>query len=437
MKISVYGIGYVGAVTAACLARDSHDVLAVDISKLKVDDLNSGQSPIVERGLPELISAGRASGRLRATLDGESAVQATDVTLVCVGTPSKPSGALDLSHALTAAREIGSAIRLKSTRHTVIYRSTMLPGSMDELIVPEIEDASDKRSGEEFGVGYYPEFLRESSALSDYDDPGAVVYGHLDQETLGVLRALQPGLKGKGHEVELRTAELIKYLNNAWHATKISFSNEVGNLCKSLGVDSHKAMEILCADNRLNISPAYMLPGFAFGGSCLPKDLRALRHRARTLELQTPFLDGVVAANEVQANKAVELIENSGARKVGLIGLSFKSDTDDLRESPMVKLAQTLIGRGFSLKIYDPNIRLSRLTGANLAYLTEKLPHIAGLLSEELDEVIEHADLLVFGHRERGRQAMASAKTLGIPVIDLIRIAPDATTRPGYEGICW
>jgi GDP-mannose 6-dehydrogenase len=319
----------------------------------------------------------------------------------------------------------------------VVFRSTMLPGSMDEVIIPALERTSGLRAGQDFGVGYYPEFLRESSAIADYDAPGAVVFGSIDERTLKAMHALQPGLKVTPHEVDLKGAEIIKYVNNAWHAAKISFSNEVGNICRAIGVDSHQVMRIVCSDTRLNISPAYMMPGFAYGGSCLPKDLRALRYRAKMLDVPTPVLDGVVAANTVQLDRAFRLVEQSGARKVGLVGLSFKADTDDLRESPLVILAETLIGKGYELKIYDPNIRLSRLTGSNLAYVQQRMPHIAALLTEKLDDVVEHAGVLVLAQKKLGVEAMASPKLGGTPVIDLIRVDPALTSRNAYEGLSW
>ena len=437
MDVSVFGIGYVGAVSAACLARDGHRVLAVDVSPGKVDDINAGRSPIVENGLPELIARTRATGALSAGLDGAEAVLNSAMSLVCVGTPSLPSGALDLAFAVRAAEELGRAIRAKGAFHAVVFRSTMLPGSMDEVIVPALERSSGLRAGVDFGVGYYPEFLRESTAIADYDAPGAAVFGFMDARTLEAMHALQPNLPVTPHEVDLRGAEIVKYVNNAWHAAKISFSNEVGNICRAVGVDSHQVMRIVCSDTRLNVSPAYMTPGFAYGGSCLPKDLRALRHRARSLDVATPVLDGVVAANGVQLDRAFRLVEASGARRVGLVGLSFKADTDDLRESPLVLLAESLIGKGYDLKIYDPNIRLSRLTGSNLAYVNEKMPHIAKLLTEDLDEVVGHAGVLVLAQKRLGREAMASPRLGDTPVIDLVRVDAQLTSRSAYEGLCW
>jgi GDP-mannose 6-dehydrogenase len=437
MNVSIFGIGYVGAVSAACLARDGHRVLAVDVNPSKVADIQAGRAPIVEKGLPELIAAAAASGALSAGADLASAVISSELSLVCVGTPSRSNGSLDLSYAMRVADEIGRALADKSEFHSVVFRSTMTPGSMQGAIIPALERASGKTAGVDFGVGYYPEFLRESSAIADYDAPGAVVFGSMDAKTLERLHALQPALAVTPFEVPIDVAETVKYFNNAWHALKISFSNEAGNICRALEVDSHRVMDILCSDTRLNISAAYMKPGFAFGGSCLPKDLRALRFRARELDIETPILDGVMGANAVQLNRGFQLVEAAGRRAVGMIGLSFKSDTDDLRESPLLLLAETLIGKGYALRIFDPNIRLSRLTGANLAYVRERMPHIASLLSETIEDVVAHAETVVIGQKSLGLGLVGSPAMQGKQVVDLVRVDPAFRSQGDYEGLCW
>ena len=437
MRVGVFGIGYVGAVSAACLARDGHNVHAVDINPSKVADIRAGRSPIVETGLNALIAAAVSSGKLIASADVAMAIDASDLSLVCVGTPSRPNGSLDLSYAVRVAEEVGAALAAKMEFHAVVFRSTMTPGSMEQIIIPTLERASGKRAGVDFGVGYYPEFLREGSAIADYDAPGAVVFGAMDAETLTKLRVLQPAVTAAAAEVPIRVAETIKYFNNAWHAVKISFSNEVGNICRALEVDSHRVMNILCSDTRLNISPAYMTPGFAFGGSCLPKDLRALRHLARERDVATPMLDGAMGANAVQLERGFKLVEAAGKRAVGMIGLSFKADTDDLRESPLLLLAETLIGKGYALRIFDPNIRLSRLTGANLAYVRERMPHIASLLCENIEDVIAHAETVVIGQKSLGVGLMGSPQMQGKRVIDLVRVDPRLRSGGNYEGLCW
>ena len=436
MKISVFGIGYVGAVTAACAARDGHTVIAVDVNPLKVKTINAGESPIVEPGLDHLIKGEVQRGRLAATSDIERAIEDTDLSLVCVGTPSMENGGLDLTYVSRVAGHVGATLGRKAGFHSVVLRSTALPGTTEELLIPALEKASGKRAGQDFGVAYYPEFLRESTAIRDYDDPGAVVFGQLDDRTIEQLQRLQVNLPVKPFVVPIRTAEAVKYFNNAWHALKISFANEAGNVCKSLGVDGHEMMNILCSDTRLNISRSYMRPGFAYGGSCLPKDVRALRHRARQAEVPTPVLDGVAQANEAQIDGAFRLIERAGGKKVSLLGLSFKQDTDDLRESPMVILAERLLGKGYDLAVFDANVRLSRLTGANLAYLNEHLPHVARMLREDLNEVVEHGQTLVIYHPAYPAQIepeMLAEKKL----IDLVRFAPGRRSEGAYEGICW
>jgi GDP-mannose 6-dehydrogenase len=435
MKVSVFGIGYVGAVTAACAARDGHTVVAVDVNPIKVEAINAGRTPIVEPGLDELIEAETGKGRLSATDDIVAAVAETELSLLCVGTPSRENGAIDLDYVTRVAEQIGDALRKKSELHSVVLRSTVLPGTTEEVVIPALEWASGKKAGVDFGVGYYPEFLRESSALHDYDNPGAVVFGKVDDATIERLGKLQ-ATPVKPFVTPIRTAEAVKYFNNAWHAAKISFANEVGNICKHLGIDSHEMMHILCADERLNISRYYLQPGFAYGGSCLPKDLRALRYRARQLDLGTPVLDGIAAANEAQIDAAYRMVVRAGGKRVGLFGLSFKQHTDDLRESPMVVLAERLLGRGFDVAVFDPNVRLSRLTGANRAYLQEHLPHIARMLREELDEVAAHSETLVVGHAELAARLgpeILERKN----VVDLVRYRPQLRTDGKYQGICW
>ena len=436
MKISVFGIGYVGAVTAACGARDGHTITAVDVNPIKVDAINAGRTPIVEPGLDEMTAAEAAKGRLRATADVAEAIAESDISLVCVGTPSRDNGAIDLSHVARVAEQIGEALKHKRDFHSVVLRSTVLPGTTEEVMQPALEAASGKRAGLDFGLGYYPEFLRESTAIRDYDDPGAVVFGQMDERTVQMLHRLQTNLPVRPFVVPIRTAEATKYFANAWHALKISFANETGNICKTLDVDSHVVMNILCSDTRLNMSRSYLKPGYAFGGSCLPKDLRAIRYRARQLDIGTPLLDGVVMANDAQIDNAFRMIEHAGSKRVGLIGLSFKQDTDDLRESPLVILAERLLGRGFTVSVFDENVRLSRLTGANLAYVQERLPHIANMLREELDEVVASNDTLVVSHAAhipRIDPAVLAQKT----VVDLIRFAPERRTGGNYQGICW
>ena len=437
-KISVFGIGYVGSVSAACLARDGHDVIAVDVNQDKVDTLNRGLSPIVEPKLTESIRAGVRAGRLKATTDALAAISSTDISLVCVGTPSQDNGSLETSFVSRVAQEIGESIRESLNYHSVVMRSTMLPGTMDDVIIPILEQASGKRAGQDFGVAYLPEFLREGTAIADYDNPGAIVFGvDDDPRTLQRLMQIHAKFAAKPRVMSIRGAEAVKYANNAWHATKISFANEIGLLCKAMGVDSHEVMDTLVSDKKLNISPAYLKPGFAFGGSCLPKDVSALRYAGKNADVETPLLDAVLQANENQIRSAYRLIAGTGKRRIGLVGLSFKPDTDDLRYSPMLEIAERLIGRGYELAIYDSNIRLSRLTGVNRDHLTSRLPHIACLLREKMSDLTAFADVLVVGNREEFLKNSLPLQGHDKIIIDLVRIRPDTRTGSNYRGICW
>ena len=436
MQISVFGIGYVGAVSSACLANDGHHVIAVDPNPQKVGPLNEGISPIVEPGLGELIQGGIRSRRLVATSDVREAVNSTDLSFVCVGTPSRSNGSLDTSYVSAAAEQIGAAIREKNSFHSVVMRSTILPGTMESIVLPALERASGRQAGVGFGIAYYPEFLRESTAISDYYDPGAIIFGRHDQATIDRLLEIHKIFKVEPRIVSIRTAEAVKYTNNAWHALKISFANEIGNICKEAGIDGHAVMDVLCADNRLNISKAYLKPGFAFGGSCLPKDLRALRFAARKLDVPTPILDATMDANEEQLRRAYSMVAATGKRRIGIIGLSFKPETDDLRESPLVELAERLYGRGYDIRIYDPNIQISKLTGANLQFVKAHLPHLTSLLTADVNEVVDHAEVFVLGNREEAKRLLNVVQD-DRPLIDLVRIDQARCSGDFYQGICW
>jgi len=439
MRISVFGIGYVGAVSAACLAKDGNSVVAVDPNDAKVAILNAGQSPIVEPGLDVIIADEIKGGRLRATNDPVEAINSTDLSFVCVGTPSQFNGSLDTGYVLRAAEEIGAALKQKSDFHTVVVRSTILPGTMESSIIPALERSSGKVAGVGFGIAYYPEFLRESTAIKDYYEPGAIVFGAIAEDTISIerLKEINAHIPTEPKVVSIRTAEAIKYTNNCWHALKISFSNEIGNICKEAGIDSHVVLDILCSDNRLNISKAYMKPGFAFGGSCLPKDLRALRFKARELDVPTPLLDATLSANENQLRRAYDMVAQIGSKKVGLVGLSFKAGTDDLRESPLVELAERLHGKGFDLRIFDPNVHYQALVGANLHYVRSHIPHLSTLLAEDVESVFEHADVIVVGNKDEASMRAVELARGKKPVIDLVRLQQSSVSDELYHGICW
>jgi len=437
MRISVFGIGYVGAVTAACLCKDGHHVVAVDVNDVKVNEINDGLAPIAEPGLAPLIAEAVASGRLRATDRSEEAVHGTELSIICVGTPSRLNGSLDTRYVLKVAEEIGAALATKSERHHVVMRSTILPGTMVESIIPALERAAGGVAGRDFGVAYYPEFLRESTAIADYYDPGTIVLGKLDEETIVKLRAMVARIGVEPIVVDMTTAEAVKYTNNAWHAHKVSFANEIGNVSKGTGIDGHEVMRILCSDKRLNISSAYMMPGFAFGGSCLPKDLRALRYKARTIDVATPVLDAAMAANEIQLDRAFRMIAATGARRLGLLGLSFKPNTDDLRESPLVELAERLLGKGYMLKIYDPNVSYGELTGANLQYVMSHLPHLSRLLVDSVDDMCHGAQAIIIGKKDAAAAGLVERLGGKTPIIDLVRVNAVKRSDGSYDGICW
>jgi GDP-mannose 6-dehydrogenase len=395
MRIAVLGIGYVGVVSAACLASDGHVVTAVDINPAKVDAVNEGRAPISENGLDALVRANFSAGRLNATTDIERAVGLAELSLICVGTPSMADGALDLTDVVRVCEGLGRVLRQQDCFHTVVLRSTVLPGSTAEVVIPVLERVSHKRAGQDFAVAFYPEFMREGSAITDYREPAAIVFGVEDDRSEITLRKLVEPLRGKIYVTNYAVAEAIKYASNAWHATKITFANEIGNFCSAVGADSYRVMEILCADHRLNISPAYLRPGFAYGGSCLPKDLRALQHRAQAHGLTLPMIASLAVSNSAQIRRAFEIVKTIGYRRVGLLGLSFKGGTDDLRESPAVQLAELLYQDGFELQIFEPNLDLATLTGSNLSYIQARLPHLDDCLTDDLAQTVTFGKTLV------------------------------------------
>ena len=438
MRVSVFGLGYVGSVSAAAFAADGHEVVGVDVNAGKVDAINQGRSPIVEPGLDELLREGIASGRLRATTSTEEAVRATDLSLVCVGTPSRKNGSLDLTYLVRVCEQIGDVLATKPDYHVVVIRSTVLPGTTHDYVIPALEARSDKTYGEGFGVAVNPEFLREGSALKDFRQPPLTLIGHNHAADAAPARALYDGIEAPLCSTSIRVAEMMKYTSNAWHAVKVVFANEIGNLCKRVGVDSHEVMDIFCQDDKLNLSPYYLKPGFAFGGSCLPKDVRALQYRAKEVDLSMPLIGSVLESNQLQVQHALDLILETGSKRVGLFGFSFKAGTDDLRESPIVILAEALLGKGVQLAIYDRNVSLARLVGANKQYIEQQIPHLSSHLCDSLDDVIAQSDVIVVGN---AAPEFAEAVTRCRPeqtVIDLVRLPLDfSRVRAHYNGICW
>ena len=437
-SISVFGLGYVGCVSAACFAKEGHAVTGVDVNPAKVDMINAGKATIVEAGIGELVAEMAQSGRLRATTSVEDAVRDTAVSLVCVGTPSRPNGSLDLSYVERVSEQIGAALRNKPGRHVVVIRSTVLPGTIHDVVVPALERTSGKKAGADFGVCGNPEFLREGTSIRDFYDPPFTLVGADDPETGKVVAALYQGIEAPVHIIPVRTAEMVKYSCNCFHGLKVAFANEIGNICKAVGVDSHEVMRIFCEDRKLNISPYYLRPGYAFGGSCLPKDLRATVYNARAHDVPVPVLEATLESNRLQIEKAFNMVMATGKRRVGVLGLSFKAGTDDLRESPMVSLIERLIGKGSQLAIYDPYVTSSRLMGANREYIEREIPHIWELMRGSIREVLDASDAVIIGNSAGEFREIQGHLRADQPVVDLVRaFGPRTSDSASYQGICW
>lgn len=435
--VSIFGLGYVGSVSAACLAAEGFDVVGVDVSPVKRDMINAGRSPIIEEGLDDLMRSGVTAGRVRATDDAQAAVASTDISFICVGTPSHTNGSLDLTAVERVAETIGAALSHKEGRHTVVVRSTMLPGSTEERVIPALERASGRQVGEDLDVCYNPEFLREGSSIRDFHHPPFTVIGGESTEAISRVAELYAGVEGEIFPVPIRVAEMVKYVSNAWHALKVAFANEIGVIAQGHGIDSHQVMDIFVQDLKLNVSPAYLRPGFAFGGSCLPKDLRALVHDARKSDLHLPVLESILPSNQGHVERTFAKIESLGQRKVGVLGLSFKAGTDDLRESPLVTLVERLIGRGYDVRVFDRNVSLANLHGMNRAYIEHEIPHVVSIMTDEIDEVMDHAEVLIVGNGDPAFGAAIADRRDGQHVIDLVRVGVERPEDPEYHGVAW
>jgi GDP-mannose 6-dehydrogenase len=438
MRISVFGMGYVGVVSAACLARDGHRVIGVDPQPDKVRLVSEGRTPIVEQYVGELIEDAVRGGNLTATSDPAEAVAQSEMSLVCVGTPSLRNGALDIAAVERVCEQIGAAIAAKGGDHLVVMRSTILPGTMRGLVIPTLERAAGAVAGSRLRIANNPEFLRESTAVYDYDNPPKTVVGALDPAVADEVLSLYENLPGPKIATEIEVAEMVKYADNTWHAVKVAFGNEIGNVAKAVGVDSWKVMEIFCQDEKLNISPYYLRPGFAFGGSCLPKDVRALNSKARDLDLDLPLIQSLIPTNTRQIERAFERLAAMGVRKIAFLGISFKSGTDDLRESPQVALVERLIGKGYDLRIYDRNVHIARLTGANRDYIVNVIPHISEILSDDLDATLGHGGLVVVGNAAPEFRGVPQKLRADQKMFDLARL-PGASDLLGnrYDGVNW
>ena len=436
--VSVFGLGYVGCVTAACLADRGFRVVGVDVSPSKVDLINAGQATIVEEGIAELVRDAHAGGRLTATMSVADAVAATSISLVCVGTPSQPNGNLDLSYVERVCSQIGEALRTKQDRHTIVIRSTVFPGTTATVARPALERASGKKAGADFGLSMNPEFLREGSSIRDFNAPPFTVIGADDDETGRAVSALYDGIDAPLHVVATGVAEMLKYACNAYHGLKVGFANEVGNICKALGVDSHEVMRLFVQDTKLNVSKAYLMPGFAFGGSCLPKDLRAITYRARQLDVATPILSATLQSNDEQIERAFNMVMGAGHRRVGVLGLAFKEGTDDLRESPMVTLVERLIGKGIDIAIYDREVSHAKLIGANKEFIEREIPHVWTLFRPSVADVLSHAETIIIGNGSAEFRGIEPQLTQDQLVIDLVRaFGGRRSDGRHYEGICW
>jgi GDP-mannose 6-dehydrogenase len=438
MKISILGLGYVGTVTSACFARDGHEVIGVDVNPQKVALLNDGKSPIIEEEIDAMVMAGVRSGRLRATEDIHDAVMNTDMSLICVGTPSNGNGSLSLHSVVGACRSLAQVLRRKREYHLIVLRSTVLPGTVNRMILPLLEQESGKKLCNGFGLCFNPEFLREGTSVKDFYAPPFTLIGARERSIAERALELYKDLAAPVYLTTIEVAETIKYASNAYHALKIAFANEMGTYCKALGIDSHQVMKIFATDTKLNISKAYLNPGFAFGGSCLPKDLRALLYEAKLHDIQLPVLQSILPSNEQHLQRTVEMITSLRKKKIGLLGLSFKAGTDDLRESPLVKLTETLLGKGHELAIYDRDVSVARLTGANKEYIEREIPHLSCLLRKSLEEVISFAEILIIGNSNPEFAKILDKRRPDQFIVDLVRILPDdGAAQQNYLGICW
>lgn len=437
MKICVFGLGYVGAVSAACLAQDGHQVIGIDPEQAKVDLINAGKTPIIEKGIGEIIKEQVSKGQLRASTDATAAISNADLLLVCVGTPSLANGNIDLKAIRHVCEQIGEALATQDNAPVIVIRSTMLPGTMRQVVIPTLEASSGKRAGNDFGVCINPEFLREGTSVFDYYNPPKTVIGELGKSSGDLLATLYAKMPAPLIRTEIETAEMVKYADNAWHALKVGFANEIGNICKGVAVDAHRVMDIFCQDTKLNISPYYLKPGFAFGGSCLPKDLRALIYKAKSLDLSLPILNSILPSNQLQIERGVQAVVDKGNRKVGILGFSFKAGTDDLRESPVVELTERLLGKGYDLKIYDRNVSIASIHGANRNYILNHIPHISRLMASSVDEVLKHGQTIVIGNGSPEFIDISTRIGHGQNIIDFVRINDSRSVAGVYEGLCW
>ena len=437
MNISIFGLGYVGVVSTGCLASIGHKIIGVDVNEKKVDMLNRGISPIIEKDLTELLSQAKKKGLVSATTDSSKAIRDTEISLICVGTPSRANGSLNTKNVENVCEEIGVLLKSKPETHILVFRSTMLPGTCRDTMIPLLERVSEKKEGKDFFVAFNPEFLREATAVFDFNNPPKTVVGTDNPSIVDEVLKLYDGLPGPKIKTTLETAEMVKYVDNNFHALKITFANEIGHICKRLGIDSHEVMDIFIQDTKLNISPYYLKPGFAFGGSCLPKDMRAVNYMAKILDIETPLLNSMMHSNNVQISITIKRIMSFGKKKIGIAGFSFKAGTDDLRESPIVEVVETLLGKGYDLKLYDKNVTIAKLIGANKEYINNHIPHISSLMVDSLDDLLVDREIIIIGNKDEEFKRLLSDSKDDQLIFDLVRIDEVSNARINYQGICW
>ena len=435
MRINIFGLGYVGCVSAACLAKRRHSVCGIDIDPVKVNIINSGKSPIVEDGLDELISETVSSSNLKAMIGSQ--IPEADISIICVGTPSNENGSLDLKYLIKLAKQIGEFLTQTKSYHLIVNRSTVLPGTIEDILIPIFESFSGKKAGEDFGVCMNPEFMREGSSIYDFNNPPLTLIGELDKKSGDILEKIYADIDAPLYRSNIKVAEMLKYSSNTFHALKVTFANEIGNICKKVGIDSHEVMEIFTKDTKLNISSYYLKPGFSFGGSCLPKDLRAITYKAKELDLDLPLLNSLMASNKQQIENAFNIISKTGKKNIGVLGLSFKAGTDDLRESPIVELLEKLIGKGYNLKIFDEEVSMAKIFGSNKKYIETVIPHISSLISTSIKGVIDDSDLVIIGKKEISYLDSLTEND-SVYIFDLVKLfSQNKQPKENYEGICW
>ena len=435
MRINIFGLGYVGCVSAACLAKRRHSVCGIDIDPVKVNIINSGKSPIVEDGLDELISETVSSSNLKAMIGSQ--IPEADISIICVGTPSNENGSLDLKYLIKLAKQIGEFLTQTKSYHLIVNRSTVLPGTIEDILIPIFESFSGKKAGEDFGVCMNPEFMREGSSIYDFNNPPLTLIGELDKKSGDTLEKIYTDIDAPLYRSNIKVAEMLKYSSNTFHALKVTFANEIGNICKKVGIDSHEVMEIFTKDTKLNISSYYLKPGFSFGGSCLPKDLRAITYKAKELDLDLPLLNSLMASNKQQIENAFNIISKTGKKNIGVLGLSFKAGTDDLRESPIVELLEKLIGKGYNLKIFDEEVSMAKIFGSNKKYIETVIPHISSLISTSIKGVIDDSDLVIIGKKEISYLDSLTEND-SVYIFDLVKLfSQNKQPKENYEGICW